>query len=224
MDGRTARWAAHNSAQRLRIVEAAIALYDEGRPTASLHEIGERAGVTRSVVYRQFADRRDLEDAVRRHILDGLWHELEPAMDVDPSHSPREVLTRAVAAYVGWAERHPRLHRLADIETDADGPLQPAFDQIADTVAGLLVTWFTNAGAQVSPADAAAADPLAHGLVGAVFAAVRRWVRLGCEVPEAAALVDLIVESAWAMLDVRMRAYGIVIDPDVPVSAQLRPA
>lgn len=215
------RWAEHNSAQQRRIVEAAISLYDEGRLSASLQDIGERAGVTRSVVYRQFADRRDLESAVRRHILDGLWQVLEPTMRIVPTQTPREVITRAAAAYVDWAEQHKRLHRLADMDTDEDGPLQTALDQIAESVADLLVLWFTNVGAHLTEADRAAADPLAHGLVGAVFAAVRRWVHLGCEVPDAGHLVDLIVESGWAMLDARARAFGVLVDPDRPISAQV---
>lgn len=222
MDGRSARWEAHNAAQRLRIVTSAIALYDEGRAGASLQEIGRRAGVARSVVYRQFADRRDLERAVQQHILDDLSAQLVPTLGPRPGDTVRTALRRAASTYVGWAAGHPRLHQLADVDVDADGPLQHALDHVAGVIAGLLVAWFTDAGAQVSAADRAATDPLAHGLVGAAFATVRRWVHLGAHVPDAEHLTELLVESTWALIDVRARAFGLVLDPDVPVEAVLR--
>ena len=100
----------------------------------------------------------------------------------------------------------------------ADSPLQRALDYISAQIARRLIAWFAEAGAEVSPADAAATDPLAHGLVGAVFGTVRRWVHLGARVPDAAHLTDLLVESAWALIDVRARGFGVVLDPERPLT------
>jgi AcrR family transcriptional regulator len=216
MDGRTSRWAEHNQAQRLRIVQAAIELYDEGRAQVSLHEISARAGVSRSVLYRHFADRGALDRAVQQHVLDDLWSLLAPTLTL--TGTIRGSLHRAVSTYVDWAAAHQQLHRHTDLDMAADSPLQQALDYISAQVARRLIAWFAEAGAEVSPADAAATDPLAHGLVGAVFGTVRRWVHLGAQVPDAAHLTDLLVESVWALIDVRARGYGVVLDPERPIT------
>ncbi|WGL52700.1 TetR/AcrR family transcriptional regulator [Nocardioides sp. BP30] len=214
MDGRSTRWEAHNDAQRERIIAAAIALYDEGNVNASLQEIGARAGLSRSVLYRQFEDRRAVELAMERHVLAGLLERLDASLVL--AGTIRQTLHRVAATYIDWAAEHPRLHQLADLDA-ADGPLGQAIAQIAGRIAETLVATFRAGGAEVSEADVAAADPLAHGLVGAVFATVRRWLQLGAKVPDREHLTDLVVESAWAVLDVRLRAYGHVLDPDGPI-------
>jgi AcrR family transcriptional regulator len=219
MDGRSTRWESHNDAQRERIILAAIALYDEGNPGASLQEIGARAGLSRSVLYRQFEDRRALELAVERHVLAELLERLDASMVL--SGTIRQTLRRVASTYIDWAAEHPRLHQLADLDAAADGPLSQAIGQIAGSIATTLVATFRRGGAEVSAADAAAADPLAHGLVGAVFATVRRWIQLGAKVPDREHLTDLVVESAWAVLDVRIRAYGQVVDPDAPLPSSI---
>ena len=222
MDGRSTRWSAHNDAQRERIITAAIALYDEGNLDASLQEIGSRAGLSRSVLYRQFEDRSDLERAVQQQILDGLLTRISDAIVL--TGTVRETLRRAASTYIAWAAEHPRLHQLGDLDPAASGPLSRAIDRLSEQIAETMVVTFRLSGAEVSEADAAATDPLAHGLVGAVFATVRRWVHLGAKVPDVDHLTDLVVESTWAVIDVRLRAYGLRIDPDAPIESLLPPA
>lgn len=211
MDGRATRWAAHNDAQRERIVAAAIALYDEGNAAPSLQEIGARAGLARSVIYRQFADRRDLDSAVRSDVLAQLWAQLSPHFSVEGS--PQATLRTVLQLYVDWASAHPRLHHLVDLDLDESGPLQHGLDQISAAVVDLMVTWFRAVGAEVTEADVIATDPLAHGVVGLIHATVRRWVDQGCTVPKASYLVELMTEMVWAMVESRAQAYGITADP-----------
>jgi len=215
MDGRATRWAAHNDAQRERIITAAISLYDEGNTAPSLQEIGARAGLARSILYRQFEDRRDLELAVEQYVLDDLLTRLEDSLVLQGPI--REILRRVAATYIEWAADHPRLHQLSDLDSAADGPLSKAIEQIAGRVGELMILAFRASGAELTESDIAATDPLTHGLIGAVFAAVRRWLHLGAKVPDVEHMTDLIVESAWAVIDARLRAYGIVMDPDAPL-------
>jgi len=216
MDGRATRWAAHNDAQRERIITSAISLYDEGNTAPSLQEIGERAGLARSVLYRQFADRRDLELAVERYALDDLLGRLEASLILEGPI--REVLRRVASTYIEWAATHPRLHQLSDLDSASDGPLSKAMERIAGRIGGLMILAFRVSGAEVTEADVAATDPLIHGLIGAVFAAVRRWLHLGAKVPDVEHMTDQIVESAWAVIDARLRSYGVVVDPDLPLA------
>lgn len=221
MDGRATRWAAHNDAQRERIITSAIALYDEGNTAPSLQEIGERAGLARSVLYRQFEDRRDLELAVERYVLDDLLGRLEASLILDGPI--RQVLRRVASTYIEWAAGHPRLHQLSDLDSASDGPMSKAMERIAGRIGGVMILAFRASGAEVTEADEAATDPLIHGLIGAVVAAVRRWLHLGAKVPDVEHMTDLVVESAWAVIDARLRAYGLAIDPDQPVETLLSP-
>ena len=215
MDGRATRWAAHNDAQRERIITAAISLYDEGNTAPSLQEIGERAGLARSVLYRQFDDRRDVERAVEQYVLDDLLTRLEESLVLEGP--TRQILRRVASTYIGWAAEHPRLHQLSDLDSAADGPLNKAIERIAGRVGELMILAFKMSGAEITEADEAATDPLTHGLIGAVFAAVRRWLHLGAKVPDVEHMTDLVVESAWAVIDARLRAFGVTIDPDEPL-------
>ena len=215
MDGRATRWAAHNDAQRARIITAAISLYDEGNTAPSLQEIGERAGLARSVLYRQFEDRRDLELAVERYVIDDLLVRLNDSLVLEGP--TRQILRRVASTYIEWAAQHPRLHQLSDLDSGADGPLNKAIEQIAARMGELMILAFRGSGAELTETDVAATDPLIHGLIGAVFAAVRRWLHLGAKVPDVEHMTDLIVESAWAVIDARLRAYGVVMDPDAPL-------
>lgn len=62
LTGHEARWERHNSARQTRIVESAVALLDESAPGTEIpvQSIAKRAGLAKSVVYRQFEDARIL--------------------------------------------------------------------------------------------------------------------------------------------------------------------
>jgi hypothetical protein len=96
-------------------------------------------------------------------------------------------------------------------------------DGLADQVAELAIEAFVALGADVTEIDRLTTAPLAHGLVGAVFAAVSQWVRQGAKVPSEDNLVTLICEAVVAILTTRLAAYGITIDPDAPLAEIVAP-
>lgn len=220
-DGRQKRWQEHNDQRRQRIIAAAIELIESGDPDLSLQAVARRAGLSRSVVYRQFADRRELDLAIQSHVIESLWGELLPALHLEGS--VRETIERVIGVYVGWAVGHPRLHRRFDYDTtvDGNGPLQQTLDMISAQVAELLTSAFEALGADLTDADRAATDPLVYGLVGAVFGSVRRWIRVGEGTPDAEHMVELLTEAAWAVIETRARAFGLDVDPDTPLEALL---
>jgi AcrR family transcriptional regulator len=222
MDGRSVRWEAHNAAQRDRIVDAALKLIEETGDLPTLLEVGQRAGVSRSVLYRQFADRSDLEKAVRVRGLEMFMAAFEPALELQGS--VREWLRTAAAAYVHWAASNRYLHQRADQSPDDDAAVQRSVDLIAEQIAGLAVTAFRAAGADVSDADVEATDPLAHGLVNGVYAVVRRWLARGGKVPSEARLVDLLVEFGEGILTSRAFSYGLKVDFDMPMAELISPS
>lgn len=221
MDGRRARWQQHNDERRQRIIDAAIVLFEEEGPNVTLQAVGERAGLSRSVVYRHFADRRELDIAAQAQILQGLWALLVPQLKL--AGSIRETVERGVRVYVGWAVQHPHLHEVADADTYADGKgaLQQGIDMISARIVELLVTGVEVLGLEVGDDDRAAADPLVYGLVGMIFGAVRRWVHLGEYHPSGEVMAKIISDSVIALLDSRMAAFGIELDPDAPLDSLL---
>lgn len=225
-DGRQSRWDRHNQERRQQILDAAIAVVGEGEPGAEVHvqQIAERAGLSRTVVYRHFGDRADLDRAVKAEILDGLWAQLLPAVTLDGTIP--DIIERIVATYVGWAVDHPALHRLAEQETSVDGtgPLQQGLERIADEVATLITTAVDLLGVELSEDQAAAIDPLVFGLVGAVFSAVRRWMARSPRIPSAPLLVELVTQSVWFLVVGHTGEFGLVLDPSLPVDELLAAA
>lgn len=220
-DGRQARWDAHNQERRRRILEAAVAVIGEGEPGAEVHvqQIAQRAGLSRTVVYRHFADRADLDRAVQAAVLDDLWAELLPAVSLEGSIGG--IIERIVSTYVGWAVAHPALHRFAELDPDGSGPLQQGLEQIAVQVAELIETAVELLGVELDADEQASLDPLVFGLVGAVFGAVRRWVSRPERAPSAPVLVQLVTESVWHIIEGHGRRLGVELARDVPVEQLL---
>ena len=225
VDGRQARWQAHNEERRRRVIEAALEVIEASEPGAELHvqAVAERAGLSRSVVYRLFADRGELDRAIQGRILDDLLARLEPALNLQGSLE--EIIERTVRAYVGWALAHPALHRMADHDTGGDGvgPLQQRLDAIGERIRGLLLTAFEILGARLTPADRRAAEVLVNGLVAGIFGAVRSWV-IDPGSLSADALAQLLSRSVLPAIEVHARALGITVRSDEPVEVLIAEA
>lgn len=223
-DGRQARWSGHNEQRRREILDAAIAEIEHNGPGAELHvrAIAARAGLSRTVVYRHFEDRADLDRAVQQRIIDGLWAELLPAVSLNGT-AP-EIIRRIISTYVEWSVAHPALHLAADHDPDGrDGPLQLAMEQLASEIATVVGTAAIALGADPDAEPVAALDPLVFGLVGSVFGAVRRWLTRSDRHLSADSLVTLISQSVWFVIDGHARTLGISLDPDLPLDRLLSP-
>ena len=138
-----------------------------------------------------------------------------PAVSLDGTVN--EVIRRIITTYVDWTVLHPGQHAFAVQE--ANGPAQHGIDQIAQMLAELLELAIAMLGADLNDSERALVDPLAHGLVGAVFGAVRRWVTREPQEPSARALAELLSMSVWNLLDGHARRFGLEIDPDLPLLA-----
>lgn len=225
-DGRQSRWDNHNQQRRQQIIDATIAVVEESEPGAEVHvqQIAERAGLSRTVVYRHFNDRTDLDRAAQRQVIEQLAGELLPKVTLDGTIP--QIIERVVGTYVGWAVAHPALHRFADhdIGGDTDSPLQAALEAISGQVGALIMAGLEALGADPSGEDAAALDPLVFSLVGGVFSGVRRWISRADDALPAATLVHMMSSSVWHLIDGHARRLGIVLDPDRPVDEMIRRA
>ena len=214
-DGRTVRWNEHNRARRARILDAAVAALEDQEPGGELHvrQIAEHAGVARTVVYRFFDDKADLDRAVRGRVLRKLQEALLPTLTLDGS--ALEIIGGIISAYVGWADDHPSLHVV--VERVADQGAET--DMVAAALTGLIRGAAVEVGAALSDDEQAALPLMVAGLVGQVYAAVRLWLARPVREPSAEALADLLTRSIWYLVEGHLRTHGVELDPDAPLSA-----
>ncbi|GAB2769133.1 TetR/AcrR family transcriptional regulator [Nocardioides salsibiostraticola] len=221
IDGRRARWDEHNLARRQVILEAATDVLAGLEPGAEIHvrQIAEKAGLSRTVVYRHFADRADLDVAVQAHIFELVGARLLPALSLEGT--PVDIVRRIVGAYVGWAAEHPALHQFVERETPGSSgpsPLDQAIAQVAKGIEDLITLVVDSLEVRLTEDDRSALDPLIFGVVGFGFTAVRRWLRRPDQQPGPEALIDVLSEAIWLPIAGLASARGVTLDPNVPVS------
>ena len=217
-DGRRHRWDQHKAERRRIVLGAALSAIEEAGPGEEVHvqQIAERAGLSRTVLYRHFADRADLDRAIQTEIVDRVWGEITPVLSLDGT--PVEVIRRIVAAYVGWAAAHPGLHRFVELDVPGEGPspLSRMVEQVAEQVEGLIATGAELLEVPLDDRLRIGLDPLVFGMVGAAMAAVRRWMAQPQRVP-VDVLIDLVTQSIWHQIAGLAAARGAVIHPDRPL-------
>ncbi|WP_324193912.1 TetR/AcrR family transcriptional regulator [Nocardia blacklockiae] len=217
--GRRARWQPHNAERRARIVEAAIELLEESPAGAdiSAQRIAARAGLAKSVLYRQFSGREELDRRVRTTIAERFTDALDAALDIGAG-SISEILARAVGVVVDWIGGHPRQHEYLRTGPAADGPAD------RDALSGLMITITDRANGLVSGlagavgvADPPVVDTMTFAIVSMVEATVTRWAREPAPALDRAALIAEVAGYAWSILDGVARAHDLALDPDQPL-------
>ncbi|KQY54454.1 MULTISPECIES: TetR/AcrR family transcriptional regulator [unclassified Nocardioides] len=219
-DGRQSRWLEHKLERRGQILDAALAVIEDSPHGAEIHvsQIAARAGLSRPVIYRHFADRADLDQAVQTHILDSLRGRLTPQVVL--SGSVDEIILRIVSTYVDWAAEHPNLHRVAAQDfagVATTSPLQTAVQQIAAELSGLISLAADVLVVELDDDDRAALDPLALGLVSLAISAVQLWLARPERQPTAEVLSRLLTDTIWYAIDGHTRARGVTLDPHLPL-------
>ena len=215
IDGRSTRWNAHKAQRQADLLDAALAAIAEQGPEVGVKQIAERMGLPRSVVYRHFKDRADLDELIRQRVMDSLMAELAPALE--PDGTVISSIRRAVDAYLGWIAAHPRWH--AFLGAGAQGPgrgsravkgTKAAIEvRTGDVFADLLGAFGKDTGL---------ASSIASGLVGFVDASVNNWLAGKANALSADELAQFLTRSIWSVLDGSLRMAGVEIDPDHPVA------
>ncbi|WP_067539413.1 cytochrome P450 [Nocardia crassostreae] len=221
------RWHEHNSARRTTILEAAVALLEEQPPGAEIStaQIADRAGLARSVIYRQFENREHLDAHVREFILHRYLEEFEESLVLDPVKTVEQIVLDIMRTVVRYATEHPHLYRFVQL-----GPLPGAeaatdtvatFRQhIADTLWQRFTSWTRMLGIDVAPFR-----PLAYGLVGLVEGIVTQYLSRPAdsvaERPEPETIARLLTSSTWYLFDGHARELGYAFDRATPVSTIL---
>jgi AcrR family transcriptional regulator len=222
-DGRQSRWDRHNEERRTAILDAAIEAIEaaaEGSEVA-VADIASQAGLSRTVLYRHFDDRADLDLAIRGRIFEHLQGVLLPQVTLDGT--PTQIIERIVGAYVDWASSHPALHRVVHQQPLGlpGSPTDQAIGSLARQIRDIIALATTVLGFEAEEDLQAALDPLVFGFIGMVMASVHRWLARPEPTPSAASLTSLLSEAIWQQIRGMAAARGLELDADVPVEQLL---
>lgn len=172
-DGRSRRWEEHRATRRQGLIAAAVAAIRAEGPQAGLDEIAREAGISKTVLYRHFADKADLVDAVMAHVsaeilLPRLQREL---VTQRPDH---ERIRAVIAAYVQVLVDEPELYAFVI----ANSGQARSGDFVANTERVVAQALATVLGDRLRSLemDSGGALPWAYGLVGMVQLAAHWWV------------------------------------------------
>ncbi|TQK73276.1 MULTISPECIES: TetR/AcrR family transcriptional regulator [unclassified Nocardioides] len=222
-DGRKRRWQQHNADRRQAVIEAALTvLARDLEPGAelSVQQIADEASVHRTVLYRYFEDRTDLDVAIQQEICSRAGELLLAAVTLEGT--PRQIVERIIAAYVGWGADNVALMRFAerDIAGAASKPLDDAIGQIAEQIELVIGGFLAILDAEVDDDDRNALTPYVFLLVGGVIAAVRSWSSRDELVPPAPAFTRLLADVTWLQIEGLAASRRIEV-PDLPVEQLL---
>lgn len=218
------RWDDHNAERRKQVLDAAVAVI-EGLPAGAevkVQQIADRAGLVRTVVYRHFDGRADLNRALQAHVVGMMRAEVEPKMTFDGTIS--EIITRIVSAYVGWAAAHPNLYLMIERELGDGVPSEmvAALQAATESLAGLIRAGADVLGVRFDAATSAHVDLLVVGIIGQVRGTVSHWIRRQERGTEPTGLATLLSKSIWFQIDGFARTLGATLEPDLPVSQLAR--
>jgi AcrR family transcriptional regulator len=223
LDGRRRRWQEHNQVRRQVIIDAAITVLERQAPgeEVQVQAVADEAGMSRTVIYRHFEDRSDLDRAVQREICEQVGAELLPALSYDGT--PDQIIHRIVGSFIRWAEAHPTLYWFAERDLAGWGPspLSQAVEQVAEGIEGIMAIVVAAMGVELTDDDRAALDPWVFGMIGAVFAAVRRWLERPVREPGIEACISILSESIWLQINGMALSRGLNL-PDLPVAELLQ--
>ena len=215
VDGRDSRWTRHRSGRRDEVLTRAVELIDANGGGVSVAAIAAASDTPRSVVYRLFDGREELDEHIRRRIVDDLMATLVPAVQI--RGSVRSSTRTAVETYVGWVIAHPKLHAFlglgsASRPSAGSQTLADAKTVIGEDLASLIGSVIPDSGesAQVS----SAALDLAFALVGAVDNVVNHWVVRTRDHGDAARVVEFLTDSCCALIEATARGLDLAVDVD----------
>jgi len=172
-DGRRTRWAEHRRARREELVSAALRAISRHGAGVGMDELAATAGTSKTVLYRHFADKEDLYQAVAERVNRLLVRELNAA--AARASGPRDALAGIISTYLHLVEKDPEVYRFVVshplVERVERDPVQRISGVIADETARTITAQLRVAGAA-----SGATDALAHGLIAMIRTAADRWI------------------------------------------------
>ncbi|BBY54568.1 TetR/AcrR family transcriptional regulator [Mycobacterium koreense] len=221
VDARRERWREHRKKVRAEIVDAAFRAIDRRGPEISVREIAEEAGTAKPKIYRHFADKADLFQAVSERMRDMLWAAIYPAIDL-ATDSADEVIRKGVEQYVRLVDEHPNVLRflLLGRFTEQTAATQRALQEGREIMLA-IAELFSNELRELE-LDPDVVELAAFTTFGSVASATDWW--LGSETASPRRMAQqAFVEHLSVILSGTVIStaalVGVVIDPAQPIHA-----
>jgi AcrR family transcriptional regulator len=204
-DGRKGRWAGHREQRKTELTAAAVEANRRFGPDVGMDAIAARAGVSKPVLYRYFADTSQLWLAVGQASGEMVLEAIIPA--VAAVREERDAIAAAVNAYLAHIAADTNLYQFVVHQRDIARGRDVVAD-VVDTVASGLARIFGDR-LRARGLDSGAALPWAYGVVGYVQAVGDWWLRQQQPISREA-LGDYLTTFLWSGVA------GIRLAADIP--------
>jgi AcrR family transcriptional regulator len=211
-DGRAARWAGQRERRRREFVEAGMRAIARFGPEASTEQIADEAGVARTRIYKHFADAADLQRAIALRAAEMIGAQFAPLWDA--AGTPRDMVHATISAHIAWLSDHRALYQYL-MRQSVTGPRDIVAD-VKTAIARQLTVLFEHY-LGLFGADRKVGETIAYGLVGLVESSTAHWLDAPSGLGRAE-LRDLLARWVWSILDDTLRAVGVALNPDSPLS------
>ncbi|MGV0834987.1 TetR/AcrR family transcriptional regulator [Mycolicibacterium thermoresistibile] len=224
VDARSERWREHRKKVRAEIVDAAYRAIDRLGPELSLREIAAEAGTAKPKIYRHFADKSDLNQAIGERLRDMLWAAIFPSINLS-ADSGREIIRRSVEQYVRLVDEHPNVlrfliqGRFAEQSASAARALNEGRD-----ITLAMADMFDNELREVE-LDPTALELAAHAAFGSIASATDWWLGAEPDSPRRMSSEQFIAHLTTITIGAingTCEMLGIKIDPDLPLHSGVR--
>ncbi|WP_084247497.1 TetR/AcrR family transcriptional regulator [Gordonia hydrophobica] len=200
-DGRKQRWEKHKQERRAELTTGTIAAVQALGPDAGMDDIARHIGVSKTVLYRYFADKNDLAAAVTlAYVETTIMPRLIEALSGEIGDY--KLVRATIGVYVETVSSDPNVYRFTMARPSGSRPVAADAEKIfAGALESTLESRFAARGAQTS-----GARTWASAMVGATTRAVEEWVSSPDR--SAQALTDELTMMIWSSLVGIVRAGG----------------
>jgi AcrR family transcriptional regulator len=224
VDARSERWREHRKKVRAEIVDAAFRAIDRLGPELSLREIAEEAGTAKPKIYRHFADKSDLFQAIGERLRDMLWAAIFPNLNLgtDPA---REIIRRSVEQYVRLVDQHPNVLRFliqGRFAEQSESTMRALNEGREITLA--MAEMFNNELREMD-LDGAAIELAAFATFGSAASATDWWLGSKPDSPRRMPADEFVAHLTTIMVGAingTTELLGIKIDPELPLHDAVR--
>jgi AcrR family transcriptional regulator len=163
-----------------------------------MDELAAEAGLTKPILYAHFGDRAGLATALGERFVAQLVERLASAL---AAPTPRELVRRAIDAFVGFVEGERNMYEFivqesvqaARRESSSIARLR-VFDVVGRAITAVLAQQLAQAGR-----DQSRAEPLAFAVMGTAFSGAEWW--LDRQTLSRTELVDILTDLLWDGLE-----------------------
>lgn len=213
-DARADRWREHRAAVRAELIEATLRAIDEYGPDLSIDDVVKTAGIPRPKLYRFFADKDALFAAVGQRVQELIIEQVVPQFDA--ATTALELVSSAVAAYVGLVDKRPNLFRFLVNSHFRDGRSPADLIEGGRPLSDATVdAW--SAAIEARGGEGDNFEYVVDAALGAVGLGVLRW--LNSPTVSKDALVEELTAFLWGAFSATAEVRGVHLTPDTTLES-----